>query len=151
MQVDVHSYRKALLLAREAEDLPTQGKGHIIVQREPRERTVPSSDLDDEQIANPEVVPAFSVVELGVVQHMFNDLHTKYSSAVTHGFFNALGKSFQVLVSMPTVAVQTNFKISSCIIIRRELPRKHELNMYKPIKHDCTNHSNRDTCIFRCQ
>ena len=91
-EIDARSYRKALLLAREAEDLPTRGKGHIIVQREPRERTVPSSDSDDEQIANPEIVPAFSVVELAVVQHMFNDLYTKYSCAVTHGFFNALGK-----------------------------------------------------------
>ena len=91
-EIDARSYRKALLLAREADDLPTRGKGHIIVQREPRERTVPSSDSDDEQIANPEIVPAFSVVELAVVQHMFNDLYTKYSCAVTHGFFNALGK-----------------------------------------------------------
>ena len=64
------------------------------MQREPRERTVPSSDSDDEQMANPEIVPAFSVVELAVVQHMFNDLYTKYSCAVTHGFFNALGKFF---------------------------------------------------------
>ena len=93
-EINLRGYRKALLLAREAEDLPTRGKGHIIVQREPRERTVPSSDSDDEEIANPESVPAFSVVELAVVQHMFNDLYVKYSSAVTHGFFNALGKFF---------------------------------------------------------
>ena len=93
--LDASSYRKALLLAREAEALLRVRRGYIIVQREARERTVPSSDSDDEQIPNAEIVHAFSAVELAHVQHMWNNLHTRYSSAIAHGFLhNALEKFF---------------------------------------------------------
>ena len=75
--LDASSYGKALLLAREAEALPRVRQGYIIVQREARERTVPSSDSDDEQIPNAEIVPAFSVVEFAQVQHMFDILYRR--------------------------------------------------------------------------
>ena len=92
--LDASSYGKALLLARQAEALPRVRQGYIIEQREARKRTVPTSDSDDEQIPNAEIVPAFSVVEFAQVQHMFDVLYRRYSSALTHGFYNALGKFF---------------------------------------------------------
>ena len=48
---------------------------HTITQQQ-RERNLPTSDLDDEQIPNLPIVPTFNSIKL--VQYHFNYLHHKY-------------------------------------------------------------------------